>query len=117
MLQLRNFSYEIFNFLFLVWSYLKKWYIFTKEHLKLIYILWNKDFRSIKRYGSCNKNDEKLQEIVSVVSHATIFRNDSERNPQIFVDVFNLTIAKLMRLTPKISYIHSVGIKIRKWKN
>jgi len=58
-----------------------------------------------------------LQEIVSVVSHATIFRNDSERNPQIFVDVFNLTITKLMRLAPKVSYVHSMGIKIQRLEN
>lgn len=49
------------------------------------------------------KNNEKLQGIVPVAFNATISRNDSERNPQIFVDIFNLTIAKLIRFTPKVS--------------
>ncbi len=76
---------------------------FTKEHLKLFIFSEIKGLESLRDMESAIKNDEKLQEIIPVVSCATISRNDSERNPEIFVEIFNLAISKLIALPPKVS--------------
>lgn len=76
---------------------------FTKDHLRLFMFAEAKAIESLRDMESAIKHDENLQKIVPIVSYSAISRNDSERNPEIFVDIFNLVAEKLLSIPNKFS--------------
>ena len=77
---------------------------FTKNHLKLFMFSEIKALNSLHDMESAMKHDENLNKIVPEVSYSTISRNDSERNPEIFVEIFKLAVEKLLLMPNNFSY-------------
>jgi hypothetical protein len=55
-----------------------------------------KALNSLHDMESSIKHDKNLNKIVPEASCSTISRNDSERNPEIFVEIFKLVVEKLL---------------------
>ena len=82
---------------------------FTKDHLKLFMYAEIKQIESLRDMESAVENDQNIQKHVHDVSYAAISRNDSERNAQIFVEIFRLVVSKLMQLYGKVQITREFG--------
>lgn len=77
---------------------------FNNNHLKLFMFSEIKALNSLHDMESAMKHNENLNEIVLEVSCSTISRNDSEKNPEIFVEIFKLAVEKLLLIPNQFSY-------------